>query len=128
MVSNWVRQRAHETKGVGTLRLTMMTTNVNSYKMHDPGLAKNYPSVLRGERILNCISGSEFISKSEGVMYCACLDKTINSWKAGLCTDGLLSKVNEANVVMWTTYLIGNNKADHDKAKRIETIAKKIRH
>jgi hypothetical protein len=128
MVSNWVRQRAHKTKGVGTLQLTMTTTNNNSYKMHNLGLAKSRPSVLRGNRILICISGSGFISKFEGVMYCACLDKTINLWKAGLCADGFPPKVNEANVVIWTADLIGHDKADHNTAKRMEAIAKKIRH
>jgi hypothetical protein len=78
MVSNWVRQRAHKTKGVGALWLTMTTMDNDSYKMHYPGLAKSNPSVLQGDRILMCISGSGFISKFEGVMYCACLDKTIN--------------------------------------------------
>jgi hypothetical protein len=36
--------------------------------------------------------------------------------------------VNEANVVIWMADLIGNNKADQDKAKRMEAIAKKILH
>ncbi len=66
----------------GALRLTMTTTNSDSYKMHDLGLAKSHPSVQQGNRILICVSGSGFISKFEGVMYCACLDKTINLWSA----------------------------------------------
>jgi hypothetical protein len=128
MVSNWFRQKAHKTKGMGALRLTMMTTNSNSYKMHNPGSAESHPSVLRGDRILICVNGSGFISKVEGMMYCACLDKTINLRKAGLCADGFSSKVNKANVVIWTADLIGHDKADHNKAKRMEAIAKKIRH
>ncbi len=76
------------------MQLTMTTTNGDSYKMHNPGLAKSHPSVLRGNRILICVSGGGFISKFEGVIYCACLNKTINLWKAGLCADGFSSKVS----------------------------------
>jgi hypothetical protein len=75
----------------------MTTTNGNSYKMHNPGLAKSHPSVLQGNRILICVSDSGFISKFEGVMYCACLDKTINSWKARLHADGFSSKMKKAS-------------------------------
>ncbi len=110
MFSNWVRQRAHETKGVSALQLTMTTTNGNSYKMHNSRLAESHPSVIWGNRILICVSSSGFISKCEGVMYCACLDKTINLWKAGLCADGFLSKVNKANIVIWMADLIEHNK------------------
>ncbi len=78
------------------------------------------------------------------------LDETIDSWKAGLRLDGLSSKVigisrsaiiyslktrwklvdtkvNEANVVIWTADLVGHDKADHAKAKRIAKIVEKIR-
>jgi hypothetical protein len=42
--------------------------------------------------------------------------------------DGFSSKVNKANVVIWTADLIGHNKVNHDKTKRMEAIAKKICH
>ncbi len=77
--------------------------------MHNPGLAESHPSVLRGNRLLICISGSGFISKFEGVMYCACLDKTINLLETGLRTDGFL-------FIIWTADFIGNNKANCNKA------------
>jgi hypothetical protein len=35
--------------------------------------------------------------------------------------------VNEANVIIWTADLVGHDKADRDKAKRIEKIDEKIR-
>jgi hypothetical protein len=54
----------------------MPTTN-NSYKMHSPGLAESHPSILRGDRILNCISGGGDISKFEGMGYCACQENVI---------------------------------------------------
>jgi hypothetical protein len=112
-----------------------MTTNGNSYKMHNLGLAESHPSVLRGDRILICISGGGFISKYEGVIYCACLDKTINLWKARLRADGFSSKVsgitlrnralienlefvytkvNKANVVIWTVDLVGHDYDESD--------------
>jgi hypothetical protein len=76
MVSNWVRQTGYGTKDVGASQLTMMTTN-NSYKMHDPGLAESCPSILRGDRILICISGGGVVSKFKGVVYCACQEYVI---------------------------------------------------
>jgi hypothetical protein len=71
MVSDRVGQMGHGTKGVGASWLTMMTTN-DSYKMHNLGLAKSYPSVLRSNRILICVNGGGIVSKFEGIVYCAC--------------------------------------------------------
>jgi hypothetical protein len=76
MVSKWVRQMGHGTRGPGALRVTMKTTN-NGYKMHNLGLAESHPSVLRGNRILICISGSGVMSKFESVVCCACQEYVI---------------------------------------------------
>jgi hypothetical protein len=76
MVSNWVRQMGHRTKGTGALQMTIKTMN-NSYMMHDLGLAKSHPSVLWEDRILICVRSSRVISKFEGVVYCACQEYMI---------------------------------------------------
>jgi hypothetical protein len=78
MVSSWVRQMGHRTKGTDALQVTMKTTNNSyNYKMHNPGSAESHPSILRGYGILICVRGGGVISKFEDVVYLACQEYRI---------------------------------------------------